>query len=60
MSNKFWFSWFSVYACFVAAVGVDHLGGGSIVKAATAGFLLQTLFIYVIWKVVQEDNPPFM
>jgi hypothetical protein len=60
VSNKFWLTWFSVYTCFVLGVGVDHLVGGSLVKAATAGFLLQTLFVYVIWTVIKEEKHEFM
>lgn len=60
MSNKFWLTWFSIYACFIVGIGVDHLVGGSLVKAATAGFLLQTLFIYVIWMIVREEKHELM
>ena len=60
MNNKFWLLWFSVYACFVAGIGVDYLIGGTLAKAATAGLLLQTLFVYVIWTIVKEEKYELM
>ena len=56
MSGKAWFAWLLLYAAFVLCIAVEHYFGNNYGQGLFVAFAAQTLFVYVVWRMIKDDT----
>ena len=56
MSGRVWFAWLLLYVVFVLCIAVEHYFGNNYGQGLFAAFAAQTLFVYVVWRIIKDDT----